>query len=91
MGGSSDLPHYQRHIIRDPKICGGSRSSRELGLRSAPYLPALRPAIHPRLSWLTFPVSLSMTSEPRSHLRLYRLKRIYLRQPFLAFHESEAR
>ena len=23
MGDSSGLPHYQRHIIRDPKICGG--------------------------------------------------------------------
>jgi uncharacterized protein (DUF433 family) len=23
MGDSSGLAHYQRHIIRDPKICGG--------------------------------------------------------------------
>jgi len=23
MGDRNDLAHYQRHIIRDPKICGG--------------------------------------------------------------------
>jgi Protein of unknown function (DUF433) len=75
VGDRGDFAHYQRHIIRDPKICGGEPVFKGTRVTLRTVLASLATATHSRRSWLIFLVSLSMTSEPQLHSRLPQLKR----------------